>query len=135
MQKRLLALTALGALCGLSPAAANIPHLKEDYQVIQRDAHDQGVCVVHLPEGMARAAGFLIKVVDKEGKSVRASEAMPKARDGKARALLLEGLPLGGPYTITISAKDQAAARPLVYKHILVGDIWLLGGQSNMFGA
>ena len=99
MQKKLIAMTALVALCGHAPASANAPRLKEDYQVIQRDAHDQGACVVQIPAEMARAASFLIKVVDKEGKSVRASEATPKARDGNARAIPLEGLPVGGPYT------------------------------------
>ncbi len=135
MQQKLMAMTAFVTLCGHAPASVNLPHLKEDYQVIQRDAHDQGACVVHVPAGMARAASFRIRVVDKDGQRVRASEATPKARDGKARAIPLEGLPVGGPYTITISAKGLAAAKPLVFKHILVGDLWLLGGQSNMFGA
>src|SRR5262249_27362652 len=40
----------------------------------------------------------------------------------------------GGPYTITVSRKDDPTKFRKEFKRILVGDIWLLGGQSNMFG-
>ncbi len=42
----------------------------------------------------------------------------------------LKGLPVGGPYTIELQAGDES----LTIQDILVGDVWLLGGQSNMQG-
>lgn len=41
-------------------------------------------------------------------------------------AYILKGIPVGGPYTINI---DE-----YTYNNIYVGDVWLLGGQSNMEG-
>ncbi len=43
---------------------------------------------------------------------------------------LLEGIPTGGPYTLTLS--DDTDSMELT---LWVGDLWLLGGQSNMEGA
>jgi hypothetical protein len=42
----------------------------------------------------------------------------------------LKGLPVGGPYDIELKASSES----LVIKDVLVGDVWLLGGQSNMQG-
>jgi hypothetical protein len=42
----------------------------------------------------------------------------------------LKGLPVGGPYDIEL----KAGAEVLAVKDMLVGDVWLLGGQSNMQG-
>lgn len=42
----------------------------------------------------------------------------------------LAGLPAGGPYDIEL----KAGAESLVVRNVLVGDVWLLGGQSNMQG-
>lgn len=39
----------------------------------------------------------------------------------------LDGLEPGGPYTLTISADEER-----VISDVLVGDVWVLGGQSNM---
>jgi sialate O-acetylesterase len=135
MIKEIAALTALSALGTLSAAVPEITPLKEDFQVIQRDAHDQGSCLVRIPPQMPRAAAFRIKVVDKDGKTVQSGEAALKNLGGDGKGITIEKLPVGGPYTITISPKDLPGDKPLVYRHILVGDLWLLGGQSNMFGA
>ena len=43
----------------------------------------------------------------------------------------LSGIPVGGPYTITI--KDNAES--VTFNEIYVGDLWILAGQSNMEGA
>ncbi len=43
----------------------------------------------------------------------------------------LEGIGVGGPYTVTIS-DDTDTVR---FSDIYVGDVWLLAGQSNMEGA
>ena len=43
----------------------------------------------------------------------------------------LTGIPVGGPYTVTLSDNDSKIELTDIY----VGDLWLLGGQSNMEGA
>ncbi len=43
----------------------------------------------------------------------------------------IKGLPVGGPYEIELKV---AGAWKLVVRDVLVGDVWLLGGQSNMQG-
>lgn len=43
----------------------------------------------------------------------------------------LTGIPVGGPYEFKIYGKTES----LELKNIFVGDLWLLGGQSNMEGA
>jgi sialate O-acetylesterase len=42
----------------------------------------------------------------------------------------IKGLPVGGPYEIELKVGDKK----LTVKDLLVGDVWLLGGQSNMHG-
>ena len=44
----------------------------------------------------------------------------------------VNGLPVGGPYTLEFSI--AGTAEKLIFKNILVGDIWILAGQSNMAG-
>ncbi len=39
----------------------------------------------------------------------------------------LKALPAGGPYTLTISGKNK-----LTIKNVLVGEVWVCSGQSNM---
>jgi sialate O-acetylesterase len=43
----------------------------------------------------------------------------------------LSGIPVGGPYMISIRVGENKA---ITFKDILVGDVWILGGQSNMEG-
>lgn len=43
----------------------------------------------------------------------------------------LTGIPVGGPYNITLSDNSDSVSLCDIY----VGDLWLLGGQSNMDGA
>lgn len=47
--------------------------------------------------------------------------------DGKWN-VSLPALPMGGPYTLTIST----AKRTLTYNNVWMGDVWLCSGQSNM---
>lgn len=48
-------------------------------------------------------------------------------KNGKFR-LLFNGLKAGGPFEMNILSKDQE----VVFKNILIGEVWIAGGQSNM---
>lgn len=48
-----------------------------------------------------------------------------------ANTYALTGIPMGGPYTITLQDTDSI----YTFTNIYVGDVWLLAGQSNMEGA
>lgn len=50
-------------------------------------------------------------------------------RDGH-RCFWLTGIPVGGPYTLTLSDDINS----VTFTDLYVGDVWLLGGQSNMEG-
>jgi len=47
--------------------------------------------------------------------------------DGKWK-VTFDALPAGGPYTLTVQSKDKR----LAFSNILMGDVWLCSGQSNM---
>lgn len=82
--------------------------------VMQRDAHDRSDTLLcsDTPLTEATYEGPLT------GKATLA--ALP---NGHYR---LQGIPVGGPYTVTLDGQS--------YADIYVGDVWLLGGQSNMAG-
>jgi sialate O-acetylesterase len=48
------------------------------------------------------------------------------AKDGKF-LVYLENLPAGGPYNLTIAGKNTVTV-----KNVLVGEVWICSGQSNM---
>ena len=54
-------------------------------------------------------------------------EATSTTKDGRW-VVCLEDLEVGGPYTLQIRSGDQEIA----IKNVLVGDVWLCSGQSNM---
>lgn len=49
---------------------------------------------------------------------------------GGSWSATLYGLPVGGPYTVTFSVKAES----VTVRGVLVGDLWVLAGQSNMEG-
>jgi sialate O-acetylesterase len=107
----LLLLSAAGA--HRAPAQVRLPRLVSDGMVLQRDRP------VHIwgwaRPGEAVAVSFL-------GKAYKASAGA----DGQWR-VTLPALQAGGPYEMSLKASNQ-----LVVKDILVGDVWLCSGQSNM---
>ena len=132
MQSTLFLLIAL--VPAFSADLAECALLKEDYQVLQRDSLDESTCTVVLPATLQIASSLAIRVEDARGKLVRQIERGPvDLRDG-ARGVAIEKLPVGGPYTITIAASSNPEKDGLRFRNVLVGDLWILGGQSNMFG-
>jgi sialate O-acetylesterase len=108
--------------------------LKEDYQVLQRNSADESTCTVVLPATLQIDGSLAITVEDSSGKRIRQFKPAPiDLRDGD-RGVVIENLPVGGPFTITIAASGKPEKDGLRFRNILVGDVWILGGQSNMFG-
>jgi len=103
-------------------------------QVLQRDA--RGKATVSFG-GECRATGEVrIRVLG--GKKVLPGFSWLKAGGAwnggwEAR---LSGLPTGGPYTVeaAIRAKGGKTPEHTLARNILVGDLWVMAGQSNMEG-
>lgn len=80
--------------------------------VMQRDERNECVCVIGAACcGMLRTSLGSLTPLD----------------NGRYQ---LRGIPTGGPYALTLSDDEGAAS----FDHLYVGDVWLLGGQSNMEG-
>jgi len=106
------------------------------FQVLQRD--DRGRAAVTF-SGEARAEGVVwARALGRPDGWRRAG----LAHDGMWEARL-EGLPVGGPYRIEAEIRGMAgrparrrsrALARIAVPGILVGDLWILAGQSNMEG-
>lgn len=85
-----------------------------------------------LVTGTCRTAGDICAVVYKEGAKKPLMKLTNCGTAAKGRfSATLKGIPCGGPYCIELSCGDEKA----VATDILVGDVWLLCGQSNMQGS
>jgi len=99
------------------------------HMVLQRNGKDLSDARV---EGSCSAAGGVrATVCGKGGKTVAglANAVVGKAAKGKFTARL-RGIPAGGPYEVTLCV----GAESVTVGDVLVGDVWILGGQSNMQG-
>lgn len=84
-----------------------------DHMVLQRDAP--------IPVWGTAAAGQLVRV------SWRGTTRSTHARADGRWQLQLPAAPAGGPHRLTVKARQT-----LVLNDVLVGDVWLCSGQSNM---
>jgi sialate O-acetylesterase len=105
-----------------------------DYQVCQRSATDTATLAL---EGGAPVAGNIRATVLADGKTLEVFNAVTigAARDGSWNARL-PNLPAGGPYAIRLElvSPEGNVAGALTIQRVLVGDLWILAGQSNMEG-
>lgn len=118
-------------LYALLPAAAlsaqvTLPKVLSDHMVLQRDLP------VHV---WGRATpGESVSVTFRDE-----TRAVTTSRLGRWSIYLRPG-PAGGPFEMTVkgippegtAASDPAAESPTVIRDILVGDVWVASGQSNM---
>ncbi|WP_038163061.1 sialate O-acetylesterase [Verrucomicrobium sp. BvORR106] len=115
-QRGSLALLALaGLLPTLAPAAVKLPHIFTDHMVLQRD--------VKIPVWGWADPGEKISV--KLGQNAPVETTAGK--DGKWRVELPAQAAGGAPLELTVTASNTVAVRD-----ILVGEVWLCSGQSNM---
>ncbi|MDX9973275.1 MAG: sialate O-acetylesterase [FCB group bacterium] len=130
-------LTAVLAAAGTQRAdAADILFVESGlvpYQVVQCD--DAGQAALDLA-GRVEAADATVQArIQRGAETLRdwADCASPEAGKWTAH---FDAVPAGGPYTIELRARD-AQGQDLAKKavdHVLVGDLWILAGQSNMQG-
>lgn len=110
-----LPLAVLTGLLAVSaaPAAITLPDLIADHMVVQRNRE--------IPVWGQAAPGAEISVA-MEGQTVTA-----KAAEDGAWKVKLPALKEGGPHEIKISGDGEVTV-----KDVLVGDVWLSSGQSNL---
>jgi hypothetical protein len=118
----------------ITPAPPERAILREDFQVLQRDAKDLAFCVATLPASTPPDTRFIVTVERDDGRMIRREESSSIHIVGSTQGVAIDSLPTGGPYTIRVAPAERPAEPARQFAHILVGDIWLLGGQSNMYG-
>ena len=102
------------ALCGFTSAELRLPAVISSNMVLQRDKP--------IPIWGWAAAGEEVTVtLGTGGKKIKSGE------DGRW-AVKLDALPAGGPHEL----KVKAAGKEIVLSNVLVGEVWLCSGQSNM---
>ena len=105
-----------------------------DHMVLQRGARGEAAAEI---AGACTHAGTLAATVRRGGrvwKGIR-NRAIGRARGGRF-AGRLPPLATGGPYDIefAVCGADGRARERLRVRDVLVGDVWLAAGQSNMQG-
>jgi len=107
-----------------------IEHGAVDYQVFQRDERGESVVVVSGQCHADTADVVEVQIVKPDG-SVQGWTEAGKAEGGRWQASI--HLQTGGPYTLRFRLRRQPGEVGEV-KEVLVGDLWVLAGQSNMEG-
>jgi len=105
-----------------------------DSMVLQRNRRDvSDALITGACPGIARLTARLTGKGGKVKRCTVISVAKPRANRFQVR---LTGIPVGGPYDITLTALDSTGSKiaTRLIRDVLVGDVWLLGGQSNMQG-
>ena len=112
----------MGLLCaGASNASIWFPAIFGDHMVLQAEKP------IHIWGKAAVGEQVHIEVLDAAGTVLSAGQATTAA-DKKWKASL-PGVPSGQPVTIRFSSSDSDTR---VLNDVLVGEVWLLSGQSNM---
>ena len=114
-----------------------LPKLWTDHAVLQRDRP------IHV-WGWAEAGERVSATLREErstasGKTGTAEETATATTDALGHwSLYLMPRPAGGPYTLTVAstpatgATNSGATNPITVSDLLVGDVWVASGQSNM---
>ncbi|HMP76102.1 MAG TPA: sialate O-acetylesterase [Kiritimatiellia bacterium] len=95
--------------------------------VLQRSA--KGVSDARIT-GACRGRGPWRVRITRKGRALPGITVSVSRVGGNRFQLRLKGVPCGGPYRVELAAGASVLAVDEVY----VGDVWLLGGQSNMEG-
>lgn len=100
-----------------------------DYQIIQRNRQNRA----HLSFTVqAQQDGKVTAKITRGSQTLKGfGRCAAGTISNGAGNLQIKGLPTGGPYTIDLMMGKQRVAR---ISQICVGDLWIMGGQSNMQG-
>lgn len=109
----ILAKTVYSAITG-DYGGLKMPNVFADDMILQRN---KPIPVF----GTANANQEIIASFSKQTKKTKSDS------DGKWK-VVFNPLPTGGPYTLIVKTKDKT----IVFNNILMGDVWLCSGQSNM---
>lgn len=105
-----------------------------DHMILQRNGQNVSDTPVN---GSCPGAGMVQLRLRSGGRTVRGLNWIKIGQAvGRKFTARLKGIPVGGPYDIDlriVDRKKQILAEASV-KDVLVGDLWMLGGQSNMEG-
>jgi hypothetical protein len=104
------------------------------HQVLQRNSRNVSETTIF---GTCNSAGTLQVRVTKNNKPLPGLnwKKVGAIKSGAFKTVVA-GIPVGGPYQVSlrIVAKDGQTQGQYQADDILVGDVWILGGQSNMEG-
>lgn len=116
MNKKTLFLCVLLFLCNMHimKAEVKLPHIFSDNMVIQRDK-------------AIKIWGWADKKENVE-LSFNGQKLKTKADANGKWNIMLKSMAYGGPYDLTVKGKKNT----IVLGNILIGDVWLASGQSNM---
>ncbi len=110
-------IAALAAIIACNPSAAladvKLPHIFGTHMVLQRDQKDR-------VWGWAEPGEEVTVTIAGQSKTAKAGT------DG-AWQVQLDPMPAGGPHTLTVQGKNTVK-----FEDVLVGEIWICSGQSNM---
>ncbi len=99
-----------------------------DHMVVQRNRKNVSESCF---SGVCSAPGPVRATVRCGKRVIKGFASVPVGQSARGRMQgCLKGLPAGGPYDIEL----RAGSAKRIIKDVLVGDVWLLGGQSNMQG-
>ena len=106
-----------------------------DRQVLQRNG--KNLCETKITGRCMEPGHLEIKVTRNKRSLVGFNwKALARVRGGEF-SCMLKGIPVGGPYQIALRLVSQDKKKLLeqtTFKEVLVGDVWILAGQSNMEG-
>jgi sialate O-acetylesterase len=105
----------VAAPIGLARGDVKLPAIFGDHMVLQRDQKDR-------VWGWADPGEEVTVTVSPGDQSKQATAGA----DNKWQ-VMLDPLPVGGPYTITVKGKNT-----VTYQDVLSGEVWICSGQSNM---
>lgn len=113
MQTWTLAGMTLVALTQGARADVKLPNVFGDHMVLQQGQKNK-------VWGLADAGEQVVVSIHGKDQSATA------AADGKWH-VMIDPVPVGGPYELKIKGKNE-----VVFKDVLVGEVWICSGQSNM---
>lgn len=130
MLRRMMMLAGLAACAGAHGLAVEAG--LANFQVLQADTNN--VADVTL-SGSAGVAGTVQVQVASAGAEVKPWADLGPIAEGKWSGAVA-GIPLGGPYKVSLRVLDAAGApvEEAAVSDVLVGDLWVMAGQSNMQG-